>query len=148
MWQRISHTSAPGAVILIRLMVGAVFLSEGIQKFLFPDQLGAGRFLKIGLPMPDLLGPFVGTCEIVCGGLVLLGLLTRLATIPLLVIMVVALTTTKFPMLADQGFWSMAHEMRTDWSMFLASLFLLIVGAGSWSLDASFASQRPHNRLK
>ena len=148
MWQRIAHTSAPAAVILIRLMVGAVFLSEGIQKFLFPDQLGAGRFLKIGLPMPDLLGPFVGTCEIVCGGLVLLGLLTRLATIPLLVIMVVALTTTKFPMLADQGFWSMAHEMRTDWSMFLGSLFLLIVGAGSWSLDASFASQRPYNPLK
>ena len=148
MWQRIVHTSAPAAVILIRLMVGAVFLSEGIQKFLFPDQLGVGRFLKIGLPLPELLGPFVGTCEIICGGLVLLGLLTRLATIPLLVIMIVALTTTKFPVLANQGFWSMAHEMRTDWSMFLGSLFLFIVGAGSWSLDARFASQRPHNHLK
>ena len=72
----------------------------------------------------------MGTCEIVCGALVLLGLLTRLATIPLLVIMTVALTTTKFPMLEDQGFWFMAHEIRTDWSMFLGSLFLLVVGAG------------------
>lgn len=55
-------------------MVGAVLLSEGIQKFLFPGQLGAGRFVKIGLPMPEVLGPFVGTFEIVCGSLVLLDL--------------------------------------------------------------------------
>jgi putative oxidoreductase len=139
MWQRIVHTRAPGPVLLIRLMVGAVFLSEGTQKFLRPDQLGVGRFLKIGLPAPELLAPFVGMSEIVCGSLVLLGLATRIATIPLLIIMAVALTTTKVPMLANQGFWSMAHEMRTDWSMFLGSLFLLIVGAGTSSLDAQFA---------
>jgi len=128
--------------VLIRILVGAVFLSEGIQKFLFPDQLGAGRFLKIGLPMPDLLGPFVGRLEIVCGSLVLLGLLTRLAVLPLLVIMAVALTTTKWPLLAAQGFWHMAHESRTDWSMALGSLFLLIVGAGPWSMDARLTSRR------
>jgi uncharacterized membrane protein YphA (DoxX/SURF4 family) len=142
MWQRLTSTGAPAAVILIRLMVGAVFLSEGIQKFLFPDQLGVGRFLKIGLPMPDVLGPFVGSVEIACGTLVLVGLLTRLAVIPLLVIMAVALTTTKWPMLADQGFWSMAHEARTDWSMTLGALFLLIVGAGPRSLDARLSSRR------
>src|SRR5688572_10113928 len=101
MWKRLAKTSAPASSILIRLMVGGVFLSEGVQKFLFPDQLGAGRFLKIGLPMPDFLGPFVGTFEIACGGLVLLGLSTRLAVIPLLVIMAVALATTKWPMLAE-----------------------------------------------
>ena len=140
MWQRVLHTSAPASVLLVRLMVGAVFLSEGIQKFLFPDQLGVGRFLKIGLPVPELLAPFVGTTEIVCGTLVWLGLATRLATIPLLIIMAVALTTTKFPMLANQGFWAMAHEVRTDWSMFLGSLFLLTVGAGRWSFDARVAS--------
>jgi DoxX-like protein len=77
MWKSVTRSTAPRAVILIRLLVGAVFLSEGIQKFLFPDQLGAGRFVKIGLPMPELLGPFVGTFEILCGSLVLLGLLTR-----------------------------------------------------------------------
>lgn len=142
MWQRVMRTNASPAVVIIRLMVGAVFLSEGIQKFLFPDQLGAGRFLKIGLPMPELLGPFVGTCEIVCGCLVLLGLLTRLAVVPLLVIMAVALTTTKWPMLAVHGFWHTAHETRTDWSMALGSLFLLIVGGGPWSLDARLASRR------
>jgi uncharacterized membrane protein YphA (DoxX/SURF4 family) len=136
MWKALTRTTAPAASVLIRLMVGAVFLSEGIQKFLFPEQLGAGRFLKIGLPMPDVLGPFVGTFEIACGTLVLLGLMTRLAAIPLLAIMAVALATTKWPMLADQGFWYMAHESRTDWSMTLGSLYLLIVGAGPWSLDA------------
>jgi putative oxidoreductase len=142
MWRRLIQTTAPRAVVLIRLLIGAVFLSEGIQKFLFPDQLGVGRFLKIGLPMPEVLGPFVGTVEIVCGGLVLLGLLTRLAVIPLLAIMAVALTTTKWPMLAAQGLWHMAHESRTDWSMTLGALFLLIVGAGAWSIDARLATRR------
>lgn len=142
MWEQLVRSDAPAVVILLRLMVGAVFVSEGIQKFLFPDQLGAGRFLKIGLPMPELLGPFVGTFEIVCGTLVLLGLLTRLAVIPLLIIMTVALITTKWPILVNQGFWAAAHEARTDWSMFLGALFLLIVGAGPWSLDTWLAPRR------
>ena len=142
MWNTLTRTSAPAASVLIRLMVGAVFLSEGVQKFLFPDQLGAGRFLTIGLPMPDLLGPLVGAFEIACGSLVLLGCLTRLAVIPLLAIMAVALSTTKWPMLAGQGFWHMAHESRTDWSMTLGSLYLLIAGAGPWSLDSRLARRR------
>ena len=142
MWDQLVRSDAPAAVILIRFIVGPVFLSEGIQKFLFPDQLGTGRFLKIGLPMPELLGPFVGTVEIVCGSLVLLGLITRLAVIPLLAIMAVALATTKWPMLVNQGFWTAAHEARTDWSMSLGSLFLLVVGGGPWSLDGWLMSRR------
>jgi putative oxidoreductase len=142
-WYRLIRTSAPQATVLIRLMVGAVFLSEGIQKFLFPAQLGTGRFVKIGLPIPDLLAPFVGGFEIVCGTLVLPGLLTRLAVVPLVVIMAVALTTTKWPMLSAQGFWHMAHESRTDWSMLLGSLFLLVSGSGPWSLDARLTRRSP-----
>jgi uncharacterized membrane protein YphA (DoxX/SURF4 family) len=142
MWKHRHVTMAPAAVILIRLLVGAVFLSEGIQKFLFPVQLGAGRFLKIGLPSPEMLGPVVGGFEIVCGALVLMGLLTRLAAVPLLVIMAVALTTTKWPILVNQGFWAMAHEARTDWSMTLGALFLLLVGGGRWSADAWFDRRR------
>src|SRR5687768_3945112 len=111
---RIRHTSAPAAVLLIRLMAGCVFVSEGMQKFLFPADVGAGRFAKIGLPSPELLAPFVGTFEIVCGVLVLLGLFTRLATIPLMTIMAVAVCTTKVPILLSSGFWKMAHEARTD----------------------------------
>jgi len=133
---RLTATDAPPAVLLIRLMVGAVFLSEGVQKFINPADIGAGRFAKIGLPNPEFLASFVGAFEIVCGSLIILGLFVRLAVIPTIIIMLVAITTTKIPILLDKGFWAMAHESRTDFSMLLGSIFLLIVGAGAWSLDA------------
>jgi putative oxidoreductase len=133
-WKAVA-TSAPITVILIRLMVGAVFLSEGIQKFLFPGEQGVGRFIKIGIPAPQVMAPLVGAFEIACGTMVVVGLLTRLAAIPLITIMLVAITTTKIPIFVNKGFWAMAHEARTDWSMFLGSIFLLIVGAGAWSVD-------------
>jgi len=134
--RKILTTSAPAAVILIRLTVGGVFLSEGFQKFLFPDDLGAGRFTKIGIPAPEIMAPFVGVCEIVCGALFLLGLLTRFAAITMIINMLVAMSTTKVPILLKSGFWSMAHEARTDYAMLLGSIFLLVVGAGAWSFDA------------
>jgi len=123
------------SIILIRVMVACVFLSEGIQKFLFSDSLGVGRFVKIGIPAPEFLAPFVGFVEIICGVLILLGLFTRFATIPLIIDMLVAFSTTKIPILLEKGFWAMAHEARTDWSMMLALIFLLMVGSGRWSLD-------------
>lgn len=135
MKNRILNTDDSKATILIRLMVGAVFLSEGIQKFLFAETLGAGRFEKIGLPAPEFWGIVVGSCEIVCGLLILLGLFTRAASIPLTIIMLVAMTTTKSQILADKGFWEMMHASRTDWSMLLGSVFLLIKGGGFWSVD-------------
>jgi putative oxidoreductase len=141
-FSRITSTQGPAAVLIIRLMIGMVFVSEGIQKFLFPAEVGAGRFAKIGLPSPESLAPFVGTVEIVCGVLVLVGLFTRLAVIPLLTIMSVAMYTTKLPILLKSGFWRMAHEARTDYSMFLGSLFLLIVGAGLLSLDAKLSRKQ------
>ncbi len=123
------------AVVLIRILVGWVFVSEGMQKFLFPAQLGVGRFEKVGIPSAHVMAPFVGTVEIVCGSLLLIGLLTRLAAIPLLGVILVAIATTKIPMIAKTGMWSMLHEARTDFSMLLGLLFLLITGAGSLSLD-------------
>ena len=152
--RKIFQSNAPVAVILIRLVVGGVFLSEGIQKFLFPADLAAGRFAKIGIPAPGVMGPFVGIVEIVCGGLIIIGLLTRLASVALIIDMLVAICTTKIPILLGHGywrfslaklpsygFWSMAHEARVDFSMLLTSIFLLIVGAGAWSVDA-YLSQR------
>ena len=135
-------------------MVGSVFLSEGIQKFLYPAELAAGRFAKIGIPAPQIVGPFVGGCEIVCGALLIVGLLTRLAAILLLIDISVAIVLTKIPILLGHGFWgfslqrlprygfwSMMHEARTDFSMWLGLFFLLIAGAGrKWSLDAAIAS--------
>ncbi len=133
---------APASVLLVRAMVGAVFVSEGLQKFLFPDALGVGRFAKIGIPFPTVLAPFVGTTEIACGLLVLVGLFTRFAAVPLLAVMGVAISTTKIPILLKSGFWSMAHEARTDYAMLLGALFLLLVGAGPWSLDAWLLGRR------
>ncbi len=133
------RSNAPAATLLIRLMVGGVFLSEGIQKFLFPEALGVGRFIKIGIPAPHFFAPFVGYVEIICGALLILGLLTRLAAIPLLIDITVAILTTKIPMLAKSGVWPTLHEARTDYCMWLGSLFILLVGAGSLSMDARVA---------
>ncbi|MDZ7647807.1 MAG: DoxX family protein [Cytophagales bacterium] len=136
-FKKIVSTDAAATTVLIRLMVGAVFLSEGIQKFLFADKLGSGRFEKIGLPVPEFFGPFVGSFEIICGSLVLFGFLTRLASIPLIIIMLVAIATTKAEGLANDGFWEMMHGSRTDWAMLLGGFFLLIKGGGKWSVDQS-----------
>ncbi|MFT2008656.1 DoxX family protein [Pontibacter sp. 13R65] len=135
MFQKIIPTDNSQTTILIRLMVGAVFFSEGIQKFMFAEMRGAGRFDKIGLPEPEFLGAFVGGFEIACGLLILLGLLTRLACLPLILIMLVAIATTKADVLVNDGFWAMLHGSRTDWAMLLGSIFLLIRGGGKWSFD-------------
>jgi putative oxidoreductase len=150
-WTDLLYTEAPGWSILVRLLVGlVVFLPEGIQKLMFPDILGAGRFARIGIPFPDLMGPFVGVVETICGALIILGLFTRLAAVPLIIIMIVALISTKLPILLGHdvwmfhlaadikrtGFWSMMHETRADLTMLLGCVYLLIVGAGRWSLDA------------
>jgi putative oxidoreductase len=154
-WAVLMRTRAPRWTILVRLMVGLiVFLPEGIQKLVFPEILGSGRFTNIGIPFPEVMGAFVGTVEIVWGTLIILGLFTRLAAIPLIVIMVVAITSTKLPIWAGHdiwifhlpkiarfGFWSMAHEARDDFLMLLGSIYLLIAGAGAWSLDALLASE-------
>jgi putative oxidoreductase len=144
--QRILVTSAPTSVLLIRLLVGAVFLSEGIQKFLFPNDLGVGRFVKIGIPAPQVMAPFVGVVEIVCGALIILGLLTRFAAIALIIDMIVAIATTKIPILLKSGFWAMAHEARVDYAMLLGTVFLLIVGAGRASMDARIWRAKNYER--
>src|SRR5580704_13112951 len=155
-WASLLGTRAEGWTILVRLMVGlVVFLPEGIQKLVFPEILGAGRFTNIGIPYPEVMGPFVGSVEVICGTLIILGLLTRLAAIPLIVIMIVAIVSTKLPIwaghdiwifhmpkLARYGFWSMAHEARDDFLMLLGSIYLLIAGAGAWSLDALLTRER------
>jgi uncharacterized membrane protein YphA (DoxX/SURF4 family) len=132
------------------MIVGlVVFFPEGIQKLVLPAILGAGRFANIGIPYPEVLGPFVGVVEIFCGALIILGLLTRLAAIPLVVVIIIAIVSTKIPILLGHdfwifhtpkisryGFWSMAHEARDDFAMLLGSIYLLIEGGGAWSLDA------------
>ncbi|MFO7934915.1 MAG: DoxX family protein [Bacteroidales bacterium] len=146
-------TDEEKTTILIRLMVGVVFLSEGIQKFLYPAMRGPGRFEEMGFPNPEFWGNFVGVFEILCGILLLAGFITRGAALIMMINMSVAIIVTKIPVafaesfgpfhlreLNTYGFWSMAHEMRTDFAMWLGSLFLLIKGGGRWSLDREILS--------
>lgn len=142
---------SPGSsqwALLIRFSLAGVFLLEGLQKLLFPDLLGSGRFAAIGIPLPSLTGPLVGLFELVCGALLLLGLFSRYAAVPLIIIMLVAILSTKIPILLGTdwlifkvreldryGFWSFAHETRTDWAMLMGALYVLLAGPGPWSLD-------------
>jgi putative oxidoreductase len=142
-------TAGANANILIRLVVGGVFLNEGVLKFLDPAANAAGRFAGIGLPAPEFFGPFVATVETLGGLLVILGLLSRLATLLLFLNISVAIFTTKIPILLGHaylgltlmklksyGLLSMVHETRTDFAMWFGLLFLLVAGPGRWSLDA------------
>lgn len=149
--QKVLKTDDSKSIIIIRLMVSAVFLSEGIQKFLYPAMRGSGRFEGMGFPNPEFWGNFVGVFEVLCGVLLLTGLITRGAALAMLINMTVAIVVTKIPIafgesfgpfnlreLNTYGFWSMAHEMRTDFAMWLGSLFLIIKGGGHWSFDRFF----------
>jgi putative oxidoreductase len=147
--KRMLAPTGANANVLIRLVVGGVFLNEGILKFLYPVAQASGRFAHIGIPDPNFFGPFVGTIETVCGAMVILGLLTRPAAIALFIDISVAIFTTKIPVLLGHGFLgfslmkldhygflSMVHEARTDFSMWFGLLFLLIAGPGRISADA------------
>src|SRR3954463_868897 len=137
-------TRASGAVVLIRLYVGLIFAGEGALKFLRPDVLGPGRFDKVGIPGGTFFAYLDGAFEIGCGVLILAGLLTRLATVPMIVDMLGALGITKVPLLwsdaplypKEGGLWDFFHEGRLEVAMLCGSIFLLIVGSGAYSVDA------------
>jgi uncharacterized membrane protein YphA (DoxX/SURF4 family) len=155
-WLFVSPVSAPRATVLVRLMAGGVFLSEGILKFVYANQ-GVGRFTKLGIPFPEFTANFIGVLEIAGGILLMAGLLTRFIAIPFIIEMVVAILTTKValyfgtsplplpPALPKVGFWAVMHESRSDYAQLLNCAFLLAVGAGPWSLDAllQMRSRRP-----
>lgn len=148
-------TNAPAATVLIRLVVGAVFVSEGFQKFLFSDEVGAGRFARIPIANAETVAPLVGVVEIICGSLIIIGPVTRAAAMPLIAVMLTAVFTTKIPILLGQeflgfslrklpyyGIWGFLHESRTDLAMLFCSIFLLIVGAGRLSLDKRLSNEK------
>ncbi|HTX65194.1 MAG TPA: DoxX family protein [Opitutaceae bacterium] len=150
-----TKSSGANANILIRLVVGGVFLNEGILKFLDPVANAAGRFATIGLPHPELLGPFVAAVEVLGGALVILGLWSRWAALALFIDISVALVTTKVPILLGHAYWglalmklksygvlSMVHEARTDLAMWFGLLFLLVAGPGRWAFEARSGAKK------
>src|ERR1035438_8744846 len=133
-------TRGPRSILLVRLAVSLIFFTQGILKYIDPN-MGVVRFTRIGFPHPYFTAHFVGTFEVLCGLLLLLGLGTRLVSIPLLAVITTAIATTKVPELfrANQGFWYMVSDARTDFAMFCCLVFLISVGGESWSLDARLA---------
>jgi uncharacterized membrane protein YphA (DoxX/SURF4 family) len=129
-------TRGPASIILIRFAVGLIFFSQGILKFT-DAKMGVERFTRLGFPHPYLTAHFVGSFEIVCSFLVLLGLWTRASSVPLLIIISTAIATTKIPELfrPNQGFWYMVSDARTDFAMLCGLLYLILVGGGAWALD-------------
>jgi len=136
-------TDGPRSVLLVRIAVGLIFFTQGILKYIDPN-MGVVRFTRIGFPHPYLTVHFVGAFEVLCGLLLFLGLWTRLVSIPLLIVITTAIATTKIPELfrANQGFWYMVSDARTDFAMFCCLVFLISVGGGSWSIDATLARHK------
>jgi len=132
---QILNTDTDKKIIFLRLIVGLIFISEGIQKYLYLEVVGPAFFNEIGFRHAFFWAYFTGAFEILCGILILSGLLTRLASIPLLIIMITAFITTKFPLLTTKGFWTFAHEYRTDFSLTVLLILLIIYGGGKWSVD-------------
>lgn len=141
--------------IFVRLSLAGVFIPEGLQKLTHADELGAGRFAKIGIPSPELFGPLVGWVELIAGILLLVGYASRLAAVPIIVVMIVAIISTKIPILLGREWWifslrdldrygflSFTHETRTDWAMLMGAFFMLLSGSGRWSLDQGFWQDR------
>lgn len=135
------RTTSRKSIMLIRIIVGGIFASEGIQKLLFPQLMGVGRFQEMGLPLPEYTGSLAGVTEVVCGLLILLGFLTRLATIPLLIITLSAFGAIHAEIYIQEGVWSFLHHIRIDWALIFANFFLLIEGSGKWSVDYTLSSK-------
>ncbi|HVB34810.1 MAG TPA: DoxX family protein [Patescibacteria group bacterium] len=136
------------AILLIRLAVGLIFFTQGILKYT-DARMGVIRFARIGFPHPYFTAHFVGTFETACGLLVLLGLWSRVAAVPLLIVILTAIATTKIPELfrAGQGFWYMVSDARADFAMLCSLLFLIAAGGGTWSLDAR-GRKRQNGRIQ
>jgi putative oxidoreductase len=152
-WLMNPPVDGPRAIILLRVMAGAVFFWEGVMKFVFPNQ-GVGRFTKLGFPAPHFTATADGWFEIVGGLLLLTGLLTRVVAIPFVIEMIVAMASTKIPLYLGTsplplppvppqiGFWAVLHEIRSEYAQLLTCAFLLVVGPGRWSVDALLARRR------
>jgi putative oxidoreductase len=139
-WSRtkfqILNTENDSKMVFIRLVVGLIFISEGIQKYLFLEVFGPAFFQDIGFEHAFFWAHFTGAFEIICGAMILLGFLTRLATIPLFIVMITAFITTKLPILATKGFWTFAHDYDIDFAVTVLLVLLIINGSGKWSIDS------------
>jgi putative oxidoreductase len=123
-----------GPPLLARLVIGAIFVPTGWGKLhALPDIVGF--FRELGIPYPEIQAPFVSGVELVCGALVLAGLATRLAAVPLIGTMVVAILTAIWPQL--DSWREIFGKEELHYVALLA--YLVVSGPGVLSLDALIA---------
>jgi len=120
--------------LLARITIGAVFLESGWGKLHNIEKVVA-YFTELGIPSPQLMVPFVSTVEFVCGGAILLGLLTRLASIPLICTMMVAIITAKRESITE---WTDVFSF-SEYLYIVLLIWLIFTGAGMLSLDRLFS---------
>jgi putative oxidoreductase len=137
---------ASSYVFILRFMAGSVFFWEGIMKFVF-NNLGEGRFTKLGIPLAAEAAHFVGIVEIVGGLLLIAGYLTRYISLVFIIEMIVAILSTKISMFMGtyplamapspphEGIWAVLHEVRSEFAQLMTCLFLLLAGPGKFSID-------------
>lgn len=123
--------------LLARVTLGVVFVISGWGKLHNLDKV-TEFFTELGIPAPHLQAVFVSWVELVCGGLVLLGLATRLASIPLICTMLVALLTAKAEEIA--GVSDLLGTLEFAYVALL--VWLTVSGAGAVSLDRVLARRR------
>jgi len=130
-------------MLLIRVIVAVVFLTEGVLKLVYPGEYGAGRFAHIGIMAPRVMGPLVGVVEIVAGAAVLANFYAGDAALFLLAVILAAIVTTKISILLGRplgpfalqknvsryGVFGFLHEARTDLAM-LFCLVAIVVDSG------------------
>ncbi|PJZ47510.1 DoxX family protein [Leptospira saintgironsiae] len=133
--------------VIIRILVGGVFIWEGIIKFLFVNQ-GIGRFTKLGFMHPEMTASFIGGLEILGGTMLVLGILTKPLSFVFIIQMLVAMYLTKLPLLFGTsplmppqappifGIWAVLHEIRSEYSQLLGCLFLYLSGPGHFAFDS------------
>jgi len=144
---KVAPTFAPASVAIIRVVAGLSFLSEGLQKFILPELRGEGLFAALGLPEPGIVAPLVGLVEMIGGILLLFGLATRLAAVPLLTLVLVSFIAVRLPVLVQSGFWEMAHHAQAEVLLAGSLAYLILVGGGAWSIDACYTPSRRKSSL-
>lgn len=127
--------------LLSRAILGFIFVQSGWGKFQHLDRV-VEFFSSLGIPAAKLQAPFVAGVELVCGGLVLLGLATRVASVPLIGTMVVAIITAK---------WNDVHEVADLFGMseflyIVLLLWLILKGAGLLSVDYFWSRRCEQNK--
>ena len=123
------------ALMLVRVVAGVIFIAHGAQKvFVYGFEGVAGGFAQMGIPMANIMGPFVGLLELFGGIALVIGLLTRLASLGLAFNMLVAL----FIVHLKAGFF-LPNGYEFVLALMGSALALTVAGAGAYSIDALIA---------